>query len=52
MATITSVLNGYMRDLPMKKLYRNARLMSIYYGTSEILCHPMIIPAITMEGTA
>ncbi len=43
---------GYMRDLPMEKLYRDARLMSIYDGTSEMLRHNMIIPAITMEGTA
>lgn len=43
---------GYMRDLPMEKLYRDARLMSIYDGTNEILRHLLIAPAITMEGTA
>jgi alkylation response protein AidB-like acyl-CoA dehydrogenase len=43
---------GYMRDLPMEKLYRDARLMSIYDGTNEILRHLLIAPAITIEGTA
>ena len=43
---------GYMRDLPIEKLYRDARLMSIYDGTNEVLRYLLIMPAITMEGTA
>ncbi len=43
---------GYMRDLPMEKLYRDARLMSIYDGTNEILRHALMAPMITVDGTA
>jgi acyl-CoA dehydrogenase len=43
---------GYMRDFPMEKLYRDARLMSIYDGSNEILRHGIIMPALTMSNTA
>lgn len=43
---------GYMRDLPMEKLYRDARLMSIYDGSNEMLRHLILAPAITIDGTA
>ncbi|MBW2143947.1 MAG: acyl-CoA dehydrogenase, partial [Deltaproteobacteria bacterium] len=43
---------GYMRDFPMEKLYRDARLMSIYDGSNEILRHSLIMPALTMSNSA
>jgi len=43
---------GYMRDFPLEKLVRDARVMPIYDASNEMLRHGMIIQAITMEGTA
>lgn len=43
---------GYMKDFPMEKLYRDARLMSIYDGSNEILRHNLIMPAMTASQTA
>ena len=43
---------GYMRDLPLEKLHRDARLMSIYDGSNEALRHMVITPVIAAEGTA
>ncbi len=43
---------GYMKDFPMEKLYRDARLMSIYDGSNEILRHNLIMPMLTASGTA
>ncbi len=43
---------GYMKDFPMEKLYRDARLMSIYDGSNEILRHNVIMPMLTATGTA
>ena len=27
---------GYMRDLPMERFYRDAKILEIYEGTSEV----------------
>ncbi len=43
---------GYMKDFPMEKLYRDARLMSIYDGSNEILRHNSIMPMLTSTNTA
>jgi alkylation response protein AidB-like acyl-CoA dehydrogenase len=43
---------GYMRDLPLEKLHRDARLMSIYDGSNEMLRHQIIAPNMVNEGTA
>jgi acyl-CoA dehydrogenase len=43
---------GYMRDFPMEKLYRDARLMSIYDGSNEMFRHGTIPPVIAAQGTA
>jgi len=43
---------GYMRELPMEKLYRDARVMSIYDGSNEMMRHGMIMPGLTMSDTA
>lgn len=42
---------GYMRDFPMEKIYRDARLMSIYDGANEIIRHTTIMPMLTAKGT-
>ncbi len=43
---------GYMKDFPMEKLYRDARLMSIYDGSNEILRHNLIMPAMVAKDSA
>jgi alkylation response protein AidB-like acyl-CoA dehydrogenase len=43
---------GYMRDFPMEKLYRDARLMSIYDGSNEILRHNLIMPGMVASDSA
>jgi acyl-CoA dehydrogenase len=43
---------GYMRDFPMEKLYRDARLMSIYDGSNEILRHNLIMPGMAANDSA
>jgi alkylation response protein AidB-like acyl-CoA dehydrogenase len=39
---------GYMRDLPLEKMYRDARVFQIYEGTTEI--QRMIIARALAEG--
>jgi acyl-CoA dehydrogenase len=43
---------GYMKDFPMEKLYRDARLMSIYDGSNEILRHNLIMPGMIANDSA
>ena len=43
---------GYMKDFPMEKIYRDARLMSIYDGSNEILRHNLIMPMLASKQSA
>lgn len=43
---------GYMKDFPMENIYRDARLMSIYDGSNEIIRHDTIMPPLTLYDSA
>lgn len=43
---------GYMRDFPLEKLVRDARLGPIYDASNEMIRHGSILPAYAVRGTA
>jgi acyl-CoA dehydrogenase len=43
---------GYMRDFPLEKLVRDARLGPIYDASNEMIRHGQVLPAYAVLGTA
>lgn len=43
---------GFMRDFPIEKLVRDARLGPIYDATNEMIRHGQILPQYAVRGTA